>query len=258
MQLFEEEDIRRIANRIEELLHYLRTLYPGKKDIPVVQKLKGMQREYEEELIWGYVGTAPRHVSHLRLGFYTGDIFTEQPTMDRDVAPFVDLLAKINPTVVTVVIDPEGAGPDTHYKVLQVINEGLRRHREQTGQSPKVWGYRNVWYRFHPSEADVFLPATLNTMAIMEHSFMHCFGSQREASFPSFEYDGPFCRFAQKVWVGQYRKLRTVLGERYFIENASARLRAARGMVFLRTMSLDEFTGLSRSLAAATEGGPKK
>jgi glucosamine-6-phosphate deaminase len=174
--------------------------------------------------------------------------------MDRDVAPFVELLEKTKPSVVTVVIDPEGAGPDTHYKVLQVVSEGLRQYRKKTGKSPRVWGYRNVWYRFHPADADVILPATLNTMAIMEHSFMHCFGSQREASFPSFEYDGPFCRFAQEVWVEQFRKIRTVLGERFFIENANARLRAARGLVFLRTMSLEEFSSLSRSLAKVTQG----
>ncbi|MEQ8819044.1 MAG: glucosamine-6-phosphate deaminase [Sumerlaeia bacterium] len=254
MNVYEEDDLERISERINENLHYLSTLYPGKKDVPIIQKLKGMQREYEEELIWGYVGTAPQHVHHLRLGFYTGDIFTEQPTMDRDVLPFVNLLKEVEPTTVTVTIDPEGAGPDTHYKVLQVINEGLVRYKKETGNSPKVWGYRNVWYRFHPSQANVFIPATLNTMAIMDNSFMNCFGSQKAASFPSFEYDGPFSEHAQNIWVAQFRKLRTCLGERFFIENDSPRLRAARGMLYLKTMTLDEFSGISRTLAKATEG----
>ena len=116
----------RIQVRIKENLNYLKTLYPGKKDIPMMQLLKGMQREYEEELIWAYVGTNPRDVHHSRLGFYTGDIFTEQPTLSRDVEPVLALIEQIRPTIVSLAFDPEGAGPDTHYKVLQVLARSRR------------------------------------------------------------------------------------------------------------------------------------
>ncbi len=252
--VFEDEDFENLNHRIDETLNYLGTLYPGKKDIPIVQRLKGMQREFEEELIWAYVGTNPDRVFHGRLGFYTGDIFTEQPTRGRDVEPVLALLQKIKPTVVSLAFDPEGAGPDTHYKVLQVLHEALQIYREQTGNSPKVWGYRNVWHRFHPADANVFIPASFNTMAIMEHAFMHCMGSQRAASFPSYEFDGPFCQLAQKLWVEQYEIIETCLGERFFIENPSPRLRATRGFVFLKMMELDEFSGQARRLASLTEG----
>ncbi|OPZ08968.1 MAG: glucosamine-6-phosphate deaminase-like protein [candidate division BRC1 bacterium ADurb.BinA364] len=254
MNIYEEDDLDNVRMRLEENLHYLRTQYPGKKDIPLIQSMKGMQREYEEELIWGYVGAAPNSVHHLRLGFYTGDIFTESPTIERDVKPVLALLAQLKPTLVSVALDPEGAGPDTHYKTLQVVHEALMRYRRETGESPSVLGYRNVWRRFHPAEANMYIPATLNTMAIMEHSFMHCFGSQRDASFPSYEYDGPFSELAQKNWVGQYQAIRSCLGERFFVENAHPRLRAARGFLFLREMALDEFSGEARLLAKITEG----
>lgn len=253
MNLYEEDDLDNIQCRLEENLHYLRTLYPGKKDISLIQKMKGMQREYEEELIWGYVGTAPHHVYHLRLGFYTGDIFTQTPTVDRDVEPVLNLLREIRPDRVSVAFDPEGSGPDTHYKVLQVLNEALQKYHTETGASPLVLGYRNVWYRFHPAEANLFIPATLNTMAVQDHSFMHCFGSQRSASFPSYEFDGPFSQMAQKIWVEQFQILRTCLGERFFIENEHPQLRATRGFVFLRAMDLAEFAGAARSLARAVE-----
>ncbi|CAN5415111.1 glucosamine-6-phosphate deaminase [soil metagenome] len=253
MTVYEEEDFDNIKQRIEENLHYLRTMYPGKKDIPQIQKLKGMQREFEEELIWGYVGTSPNDVFHTRLGFYTGDIFTEQPTMTRDVAPVLALLEKLKPTIVSLAFDPEGSGPDTHYKVLQVLHEALTQYNKKTGKTPLVWGYRNVWFRFHPAEANVFVPATLNTIAIMNDSFMHCFGSQKNASFPSYEYDGPFCYQAQALMVEQFRMLQTCLGERFFTENESPRLRATRGFVFLKSMKLEEFSGNARSLAQATE-----
>ncbi|HOE97833.1 MAG TPA: glucosamine-6-phosphate deaminase [Candidatus Sumerlaeota bacterium] len=254
MSLYEDEDLDNIRQRIAENLNYLRTLYPGKKDIPIIQKLKGMQREFEEELIWAYVGTQPEQVNHARLGFYTGDIFTQQPTVERDVAPVLEHIRRVQPTIVSLAFDPEGSGPDTHYKVLQVLHEAMARYRDETQREPIVWGYRNVWYRFHPAEANVFIPATLNTMAIMEHSFMHCFGSQRNASFPSYEYDGPFCHQAQKLWVEQFRMVQTCLGERFFLENQSPRLRATRGYVFIKAMTMEEFSGKARRLAELTEG----
>ncbi len=111
-----------------------------------------------------------------------------------------------------------------------------------------------MWHRFHPADANVFIPASFNTMAIMEHAFMHCMGSQRAASFPSYEFDGPFCQLAQKLWVEQYEIIETCLGERFFIENPSPRLRATRGFVFLKMMELDEFSGQARRLASLTEG----
>ncbi|HMX63136.1 MAG TPA: glucosamine-6-phosphate deaminase, partial [Candidatus Sumerlaeota bacterium] len=253
MNVYEDEEFENIAQRVAENLHYLETLYPGKKDVPIIQKLKGMQREYEEELIWGYVGTSPNDVFHTRLGFYTGDIFTEQPTMARDVAQILPLIEKLKPTIVSLAFDPEGAGPDTHYKVLQVLSDALLQYNKKTGKSPYVWGYRNVWFKFHPAESNIFVPVSLNTLAVMNDSFMHCFGSQKNASFPSYEYDGPFCYQAQKLWVKQFEMIKTCLGERFFTDNPSPRLRACRAMVFIKGMELSEFAGKARTLAQATE-----
>ncbi|MBE0551491.1 MAG: glucosamine-6-phosphate deaminase, partial [Ignavibacterium sp.] len=72
MELYKEE-------RVDELINYFKTQYPGKKDIPEVQKLKGMMREWEEELVWAFFGINTNFVEHMRLGFYQGDIFTENP-----------------------------------------------------------------------------------------------------------------------------------------------------------------------------------
>lgn len=253
MTVYEDEDMSNLRERLTENLHYLTTVYPGKKDITLIQTLKGMQREYEEELIWGYVGTGPEAVFHGRLGFYTGDIFTKAPTQDRDVAPVLAMLERLKPTIVTLAFDPEGTGPDTHYKVLQVLHEALIQYQKKTGKAPNVWGYRNVWHRFHPADANIFIPATLNTMAVMENSFMYCFGSQKNASFPSYEYDGPFCYQAQAVMVEQFRMLKTALGEAWFLNNPSPRLRATRGFVYLKDMPLAEFSGKARALAEVTE-----
>ncbi len=198
------------------------------------------------------------NVRHLRLGFYTGEIFTEEPSVERDVAPVLALLDEVRPDVVTVALDPEGSGPDTHYKVLQAVTEALRRHEAATGRSDiRVWGYRNVWFRFHPAEADIYVPVSLNMFAVTESAFLNTFASQRHASFPSHEHDGPFSELAQKIQVEQYQSLKTCLGREWFQEHPSALMRATRGLVFLKDMSLEQLYAHSRALREATEAaGP--
>jgi glucosamine-6-phosphate deaminase len=254
IEIYEEDNLNYLEDRVDELINYFTTQYPGKKDIPHVQKLKGMLREWEEEIVWGYFGFNCSSVPHLRLGFYQGEIFTENPEVNRDVVPIFQLLKKVNPTIVTVALDPEGSGPDTHYKVLQATTEALKLYEKETGNSDiKVWGYRNVWYRFHPAEANIYVPVSLNSMAILDDIFMRSYGSQKNASFPSWEYDGPFSRLAQKIQVEQYHTIRTCLGKDYFISHEAPRVRAAHGMVFLKQLSLQEFYKQSTELKKLTE-----
>ena len=179
--IYDEYDLKSLKDRINELDNYYATQYPGKKDLEFIQKHKGMAREWESECLWGYFGWNCSNVIHQNLGFYTGDIFTEEPTIEKDVVPVLNELSKANPDIVTVAFDPEGSGPDTHYKVLQAITEALRRFEKP---DMKVWGYRNVWYRFHPSEANIFVPVSLNMFSILDNAFMNTFISQKDASFP--------------------------------------------------------------------------
>ena len=254
VELYEERDRQSLEDRIEELINYFETQYPGKKDLPYIQQLKGMCREWEADCLWGYFGWSGESVRHLRLGFYTGEIFTEEPTIDRDVAPVVKLLEEIDPDVVTLALDPEASGPDTHYKVLQTVTEALRLHQERSGRDDlTILGYRNVWYRFHPSEADIFVPVSLNMFALQESAFRNTFISQKSASFPSYEHDGPFSELAQKIQVSQYQTLKTCLGREFFNEHPSALIRATRGMVFLKALSLEELYEHSRKLRRSTE-----
>ncbi|WP_337866023.1 glucosamine-6-phosphate deaminase [Ignavibacterium sp.] len=254
IEIYEEDNINYLEDRVDELINYFKTQYPGKKDIPHVQKLKGMMREFEEEIVWAFFGFNTSSVTHMRLGFYQGNIFTENPEMNRDVLPILELLKQINPTIVTVALDPEGSGPDTHYKVLQATSEALKLYEQQTGRSDiRVWGYRNVWYRFHPAEANLYIPVSLNSMAIMENTFLNSYGSQRDASFPSWEYDGPFSRLAQRIQVEQYDTIRNCLGKDFFLKHNHPRVRAAYGMVYLKELTLGEFYSHSMELRKLTE-----
>ena len=254
MIVFEEINLEDIEERVEELINYFETQYPGKKDLPYIQKLKGMCREWESACLWGYFGWNSQSVEDLRLGFYQGKIFTEEPTVSRDVLPVLHLLRKVKPDVITVAFDPEASGPDTHYKVLQAVSEALRLYVEETGRNDlEVIGYRNVWYRFHPSEANIFVPVSLNMLTLQYSSFMNTYISQKTASFPSYEMQGPFPKLAQKIQVEQYDMLANCLGRDFFYEHQSALIRATRGFAFIKSMTVEEFQTHSRKIKKQTE-----
>ncbi len=160
---------KELTLQLEKNIELLKSSYSGEKNPADIQKLKGMLREFEEELVWAHYGVKVQDMEHLRLGFYTGDIFTPQPQKERDVLPILKMLRRVQPTVLSLAFDPEGSGPDTHYKVLQAIAEALRQWKKEKDLSNlRIIGYRNIWYKFHPSEANVFTPVSLNSMAVLE------------------------------------------------------------------------------------------
>ena len=254
---YRTHDLRTIRSRVDELIGYLRAQYPGAKDPQHIQLLKGMVREWEVELLWAYFGIESSSIFPLRLGFYTGDIFSQEPELNRDVLPIAEVMRKVQPDVVSVAFDPEGSGPDTHYKALQAVSEGLKIYeKESAGKHIRVWGYRNIWYRYRIAEANLLAPVSLNSLSMLNTAFMNCFGSQSAASFPSYEYDGPFSQLAQRIQVEQYGMIKTCLGKGYFPKNDHPRLRSARGMIFLKEMELAEFYEMVRELKKLTEARP--
>jgi glucosamine-6-phosphate deaminase len=82
---------------------------------------------------------------------------------------------------------------------------------------------------------------------------MNYFGSQKNASFPSYEHDGPFCELAQKIMVAQYQNVKTFLGDDFFLNHPHPRIRAAHGIVFLKQMNLEEFYLRSFELRKSVE-----
>lgn len=253
--LYALKSIDQLRDQINSIIMVLKKSYDGEINTPDVQKLKGMIREFEEELVWACFGILTKNVHHLRLGFYTGDIFTEQPNKERDVEPILNELREIKPTVVSLAFDPEGSGPDTHYKVLQVIAEALRMWAKEADLSHlRIWGYRNVWYRFHPAEANRIVPVSLNAMSVMQDAFTHSYLSQVDASFPSYQHDGKFSELTKKIWVDQLKTTQLLLGKNYFYQHESPRVRTTHGLLFFKEMSIEEFLGHARELEKSMEG----
>merc|ERR1712151_19779 len=126
-------------------------------------------------------------------------------------------------------------------------------HTEPHHDDLIIWGYRNVWFRFQPSEVNTIVPVSLQTWATLNHMFLQCFESQRDAEFPAYEIQGPFCAMSQKVQVEQYGMIEQCLGYEWFHNHPSPLIRATRGLVFLREMSLQQLLEESRALRKQAE-----
>ena len=241
--------------KLNAIISELEGSYDGGKNSPEVQKLKGMLREFEEELVWAHFGVPVKNVHHLRLGFYKGDLFTENPQKERDIIPILDEFRKYKPTEISLALDPEGSGPDTHYKVLQAIAGAVKEWQKEYDLSKlRILGYRNVWYKFHPADVEIIVPVSLNALDILETSFSESYMSQVNASFPSYEYDGKFSELTRRIWVKQLQQIQLLLGKNFFYENEHPLIRATHGLVYIKEMNAEQFISMARELEKLTEG----
>ena len=263
--LWHLKSVEELEVRFETEIDALRKGLPNSQEI---QQLKGQIREFEEELVWAYTGTALDHIHHLRLGLYEEkktevpepvegptpkeSVLVEpalrqaqglwSPNHDRDVAPILEQLRALKPTVITVAMDSVGLGPNTHYKVMRSIAEAIRLWSEETDlRRLKIFGYRNVWSTYHPAEANVYVPVSLNALAVFEKAFKDSYLTQVKAEFPNPDFDGPFSELAESIWVKQYKDIQLILGKDFFYENPHPLVRATHGLLFLKQMNMEEF-----------------
>jgi glucosamine-6-phosphate deaminase len=240
---------------INDTINILESSYDGSKNPPNIQKLKGMIREFEEELVWAHYGIAVKNVHHLRLGFYQGDVFGAGPNFERDVLPILEDFRKYKPTVISLAMDPEGSGPDTHYKVLQAIAAAVKEwSKEEDLSKLRVIGYRNVWFRYNPWDVEVIVPVSMNSLATLDKSFTDCYLSQVDASFPSYQLDGKFSDLTQRIWMEQHKQIQFLLGKNFFYENEHPLLRATHALVYMRELSAENFLKEAMSLGKSVEG----
>jgi glucosamine-6-phosphate deaminase len=175
--------------------------------------------------------------------------------VELDVKPILNLFEKIKPTIITLALDPEGSGPDTHYKTLIALSDAIDRYvQNHPDMNIHIWGYRNVWSRYEPTGVNKIIPVSLNAFAVLHNMFVSCFTSQKSASFPSFELDGKFSELAQKIWVEQHNQLLLLLGKDFFYDSPNPMLKRAYGAIFMKDMTYKEFSehikGVRRLLKA--------
>ena len=269
--LWQLKSVEDIETRFQIEIENLRKHQPNS---PEIQQLKGQIREFEEELVWAYAGTSLKHIHHLRLGLYNDAKAPEpvesptleksipvepvlcqaheswRPNRERDVLPILNQLRELKPTVITVAIDSAGLGPNTHYKVMQSIAEAVRLWGEEANLwNLRIIGYRNVWSTFHPTEANVYIPVSLNAFAVFEKAFKDSYLTQVKAEFPNPDFDGPFSELAEMIWVKQLKDVQLILGKNFFYENVHPLIRATHGMVFLKEMGAKEFVNLAAEMS---------
>ena len=253
--IWEIRNADELVEAIKDTVNILENSYDGSKNPPKIQKLKGMIREFEEELVWAHYGIAVKNVHHLRLGFYQGDVFGAGPNFERDVLPILEDFRKYKPTVISLAMDPEGSGPDTHYKVLQAIAAALKEwSKEEDLSKLRVIGYRNVWFRYNPWDVEVIVPVSMNSLATLDKSFTDCYLTQVNASFPSYQLDGKFSDLTQRVWMEQHKQIQFLLGKNFFYENDHPLLRATHGLIYMRELNVGEFLKEALSLGKSVEG----
>ncbi|MFP4604038.1 MAG: hypothetical protein ACLFNJ_01520 [Bacteroidales bacterium] len=250
--LFHQKNLKNfveLTEYIRNILEVLSSVEPGRKSPEIIQQIKSRLREFEAELAWAHFGIEKDQVFHLNLGFYSEDIFPQHPNFEEDVKPLLDLFEKLHPTIITLALDPEGSGPDTHYKTLIALSEAIDLYvKNNPDINLRIWGYRNVWTRFKPSEADKIIPVSLNSFATLHNMFNSCFISQKSASFPSYEIDGTFSELAQKIWVEQHDQITHLIGQDYFYQNPNPLLRRAYGTIYLKDMSYSDFSETIREI----------
>ena len=219
-----------------ELKQYVASLYPGQRDNvrSEVFELKSRVREFESEVLWALCGHY--NVHHLRLGFYTSEVFAPKLDYGRDVLPIRALLETHAPDCVTVALDPESSGPDTHYKMLQSVTAALAEF-----PNIRIIGYRNVWCRFFLWEATMIIPISLSQIEKTKILFETCYLSQKSAEFPSYLFDGPFSTLASNTWKLQLDEFKQCLPN-FELPKETA------GMLFLKEMSLTELEEYSTSM----------
>lgn len=236
---------------LQERVRWIRDEYFAKKpvgikDLKEIQLIKGAMRETESDRMLAMLEVPMKDVHHLRAHFYTGDYFNPMPTIEHDAKPVLKFYQEFKPDIITVAFDPEGTGPDTHYKVLQVVAEALRISPEFF--QPIVWGYRNVWHRFSYGDANLMRPVSAEEMNILHYAFMESFSTQKSASFPSVNYDGPFSELATQIQREQFNQLVVLLGRDYFLQHPDVRMQEAKGFLFLRAMDRETFLQSARDL----------
>lgn len=224
------------------LLEEISQLRNGTPANAKLNQLKGRVREFEEELVWAYMGVTVHNVRHLHLGLYNRQEESFTPDIMSDVLPILEQFRQIKPDIISVVMDSGSIRPDTHFKVLKSIGTALKLWNEEADLSHvRILAYRNVWSTFHPSEANMYVPVSLNAFAVIEKAFASSYMTQYKAEFPNPNFDGPFSELAESIWVKQLRDIQFLLGKDFFYMNKSALIRATHGMLFLNDYSVEEF-----------------
>jgi glucosamine-6-phosphate deaminase len=227
---------------------------PGDEDIPQIKRLKGMMRESESDRVWSLERVKMLDIYHLRSKFYNNHSYENITNYDSDVEPIEQITNKINPDVITIPDDPVGIRPTTNYLALQSIARMLESYIKEKSfeQLPKIWGYRNIWFKYHVNEANIMVPVSQRKIDSELKIFDLGFNTQNTNSFPIPLYDAKFSEISTMLQQTQRKELGTLLGEDFFKNNKNKSIKNSVGFIFMKEMTVAEFISRANILKRNT------
>jgi glucosamine-6-phosphate deaminase len=99
----------------------------------------------------------------------------------------------------------------------------------------------------------MYVPVSLNALAVLDKSFAASYLSQVKAEFPNPFHDGPFSDISKKTWINQLHDVQLLLGKNYFYENPSPLIRSTHGLIFIKDMNVEEFISISEEMRRRSE-----
>lgn len=236
--IFKTSSSSELSEKLDFLTDYLNKSSPGDTDPVEIQSLKGAIRETEEERAWYVSGTPLNNLFHLRSNFYTAN-YSDSIPEKIDINPIVRLIEKIKPDIISLALDPEGAGPVTHFKSLQMISSAIL-----SLNNPKlsIWGYRNICHKFSFSEATLFFLVSQDEIDTFNNIFTSCYSTQKLPSFPSPYFDGQFSNYATQIQKEQLKKLKILLGENFFKRHHDKSIKNAAGLILMKKLTLSDLS----------------
>jgi glucosamine-6-phosphate deaminase len=221
-------------SKLDEIIYQMDNTPPGQKNPPQIQNLKGAIRELEEERSWYLSGVPLKDLIHLQALFYTGNVFNIYPQKS-DIERMRQILEKTKPDIISLALDPEGTGPDSHFKTLILITTALQLANLE---KISIWGYLNVWHSFNFREANLFYLVSKEEFDILNDIYSASFSSQKKGSFPSSSYMGTLSQYAEEIEVEQLQNLKILLGENFFKKHLDKKIRNAHGLILIKEIDL--------------------
>lgn len=231
--IYKTSSFTEFSEKLDFLLDYLDKASPEDEVLPEIKSLKGAIRETEEERAWYVSGVPLDNLVNLRSKFHSANFF-EQFSKKIDFNPMVKLIEKTNPDIISLALDPEGTGPETHFMTLQMISSAILSANRP---NLSIWGYRNIWHKFSFSEANMFLLISQEDIDEFINVFSTCYSTQNPPSFPNPYFDGLFSNHSIQIQKEQLQKLKILLGENFFKRHHDKAIKNAAGLILMKELA---------------------
>ncbi len=98
--------------------------------------------------------------------------------------PILNLFEKIRPDIITVAMDPEASGPDTHYKVLQAVASALAIYLENNPEEGSCMGIQKCMVQISPCRSRYNCACFNELVCYYEKCLQYMFWFSENCFFP--------------------------------------------------------------------------